>query len=177
MTEGPDALDRFRSAVGTGGWTSLFPALDDLCQATVGHRLFSCSVFRMTGPQDGVAARVYSSDAASYPVSGLKDIVPNRWTERVIGRGEVFVANSVHGFADVFPDHERIAALGLGSVVNLPLVLRGDFIGTVNLLHRAGHFTEARLAGLGQLILPALLTFQLSLPGGDPLAPPPEAGP
>lgn len=164
-------LGLFRDTVRNGGWTTLFPALEDLCRATVGHLLFSCSQFRMSGPQQGVAARIYSSDAVSYPVSGLKDIVPNRWTETVIGRRETFVANSVDGFADVFPDHELIASLGLGSVVNLPLVLRGDFFGTVNLLHQPGHFTDARLTCLDQLVLPSILAFQLSIPAADLKAP------
>lgn len=155
-------LERFGDIVSTSGWTSLFPALEELCQTCVGHKLFSCSAFRMDGPESGVAARIYSNDTVNYPVSGLKDIVPNRWTEQVIVRRKTFVENSVAGFSDVFPDHQLIASLGLGSVVNLPVILRGDFIGTVNMLHDAGYYTKARLENLGRLLLPTLLTFKVS---------------
>jgi hypothetical protein len=162
MLDEISALERFEQVVCTDRWTSLFPALDTLCQSEVGHRLFSCSVFRMTGAASGVAARVYTSDPENYPVSGLKEIVPNRWTAQVIERHELFVANSVGDFADVFPDHALIASLGLGSVVNLPVVFRGDFIGTVNLLHEADYYTEDRVAAVRRLALPALLSFEFS---------------
>lgn len=153
------ALDRFDAAVRSPGWTNLFPALEELFGATLGHRLFSCSAFRMEGPGQGVAARVYSSDTVNYPVSGLKDIIPNRWSDIVISRHGTFVANSVADFADVFPDHPLIASLGLGSVVNLPVILRGEFVGTVNVLHEAGFYTEQRLHRLERLRLPSALAF------------------
>ncbi|MCC0034196.1 MAG: GAF domain-containing protein [Hoeflea sp.] len=155
-------LQRFEAKVRTNNWTSLFPALDEMCQALIGHRLFSCSVFRMSGPESGSASRVYTSDPESYPLSSLKKIVPNRWTEQVIVRRETFVANSVEGFADVFPDHAFIASLGLGSVINLPVVFRGNFIGTVNMLHEAGYYTEARVEQAKLLAVPSLLAFEVS---------------
>lgn len=155
-------MQRFDIAVRTAGWASLFPALDELCNTIVGHRLFSCSVFQMSGPESGVAARIYTSDPENYPLSGLKDIVPNRWTRHVLVDRETFVANSVDEFSDVFPDHEFIASLGLGSVVNFPVVFRGTFIGTVNLLHEAGHYTPDRVNMIERLTLPTLVAFEHS---------------
>lgn len=162
MTDACRPLHQFETAVQQVGWSSLFPALDELCQTIIGHRLFSCSTFRMEGPQKGVAARIYTSDEVNYPRSGEKEIVPNRWTEQVIAGRQIFVANSVEGFADVFADHERIASLGLGSVVNIPVILRGDFIGTVNLLHEADYYGAEKLARITTIILPAIVTFGLS---------------
>lgn len=162
LHDATQALDRFDAAVRAPGWTSLFPALEELFRTTLGHRLFSCSAFRMEGTGKGVAARVFSSDTINYPISGLKDIVPNRWSDIVINRQDTFVANSVAGFSDVFPDHQLIASLGLGSVVNLPVVLQGEFVGTVNILHETGYYTEQRLQGLGRLRLPSALAFVLS---------------
>ena len=155
-------LQRFEDIIRADGWTSLFPALDELSQAVIGHKLFSCSIFRMSGSESGVAARVYSSDLKNYPVSGLKEIVPNRWTEQVILGRQTFVANSVEDFADVFPDHAFIKSLGLGSVVNLPVIFRGDFIGTVNLLHEAGYYSDVHIENLDRLVLPALMAFEVS---------------
>ena len=63
---------------------------------------------------------------------------------------------------DVFPDHALIASLGLGSVVNLRVILRGEFIGTVNMLHTAGHYTDARLRAMEDLVVPSLLAFEAS---------------
>lgn len=162
MLEDTSPLKRFEDIARADGWTSLFPALEVLCQACVGHRLFSCSAFHLSSAEDGVAARVYTSDPVNYPVSGVKNIVTNRWTKQVILGREPFVANSVDGFSDVFPDHQLIATLGLGSVVNLPVILRGKFIGTINMLHKTGYYTKPRLQDLSKLVLPALLTFEVS---------------
>ncbi len=161
MPDHTEAIDQFVNAIQQPGWDNPFPVLENLCQALVGHRLFSCSVFEVKDENTSVAARVFTNDEVNYPTSGLKEIVPNRWTGIVIERHETFIANSVDGFADVFPDHELIASLGLGSVVNLPVILRGVFVGTVNMLHAPGHYSEIRLANLHKLILPSILTFRL----------------
>ncbi|MCE0507313.1 GAF domain-containing protein [Roseivivax sp. GX 12232] len=162
MLNAVDPLTQFADVVAGKGWTSLFPALEKHSQATIGHILFSCSVFRKAPGANWVAARVYSNDEKNYPTSGLKEIVPTRWTELVISQGKTFVANSVEQFSDVLADHVKIESMGLGSVVNLPVVVCGQFIGTVNLLHEAGYYTGARVSDLSTLTLPALLSFQLS---------------
>ena len=155
----PDPFALFaRSLRGPSG-ESPFAALDRLCQNVVGHGLFSCSRFDLDARGGGTAARIYSSDEENYPTSGVKDIVPNRWTGIVVDRHETFVANSVEEFSDVFPDHAFIASLGLGSVVNLPVLVRGTFLGTVNILAEAGFFTSGRLSRLGQLEAPSQLAF------------------
>lgn len=160
-------LSRFSDIAEAGNWTSLFPALADLCQSVIGYRLFSCSRFQLTGAEGGVAARVYTSDEVNYPTSGLKQIVPNRWTRTVIDRRAIFVANSVDGFSDVFPDHELIASLGLESVINVPVVLRGEFVGTINMLHGPGYYDPDKTDRLHHLRLPALLAFGLTERPGE----------
>ena len=162
MLDAADPLTRFTDAVAVESWTSLFPALEDFSQAKIGHILFSCSVFQKGSGTNWVAARVYSNDEENYPTSGLKEIWPTRWTELVIAERETFVANSVAEFADVLADHAKIESMGLGSVVNLPIVFCGEFVGTVNLLHKPGYYTKSREAKIPELILPSLLAFQAS---------------
>ncbi|WP_116087490.1 GAF domain-containing protein [Tropicimonas sp. IMCC34011] len=162
MLDAADPLNQFTDVVAAEGWTSLFPALEEFSQAKIGHILFSCSVFQKASGTTWVAARVYSNDEENYPTSGLKEILPTRWTELVIAERKTFVANSVAEFADVLADHAKIESLGLGSVVNLPIFYRGEFVGTVNLLHKPGYYTESREAKIPTLVLPSLLAFQAS---------------
>ncbi|MBI1217781.1 MAG: GAF domain-containing protein [Rhodobacteraceae bacterium] len=131
-----------------------FAALDVLVQAVLPVKLVSVTTVEKGG---ALARRSYSNMPGPYPVSGTKDVEPNRWTEAVIDRGETFVANTLADIATVFPDHELIGSLGLGSVVNMPVVLGGALMATLNLLDVADYFTPARLALIrDRLTLPTL---------------------
>ena len=156
-------FDRFNQTVKSSAWDTLFPALEKLFAETIGHKLFSCSVFKLDATNSGTAARVYSNDEASYPISGLKEIVPNRWTRLVVDEHQTFVANSVGEFSDVFPDHEKIAALGLQAAVNLPVIKRGRLVGTVNILEEKGYYSAERCKQLDALHLPSLIAFDAGL--------------
>jgi hypothetical protein len=157
----PDPLATFAGRLRDDPDTCAFSALDTLCQDVVGHKLFSCSHFEIDSAGRGTAARIYTSDENNYPTSGLKEIVPNRWTQIAIKQRMMFVANSIDEFSDVFPDHPLIASLGLGSVVNLPIILGGTFLGTVNLLHKSGYFGPDRLFAIGDIEAAAQLAFNL----------------
>jgi hypothetical protein len=62
---------------------------------------------------------------------------------------------------EAFADHELIASLGVGAIMNVPLAWRGRRLGTMNISHEAGWFTDAD-AHAGRLIaafvVPSLLT-------------------
>ena len=132
-------------------------ALEALTADVAGHKLFT--VMTVDLAQD-VAHRAYTSDASAYPVSGTKPITHDRWFEIVHGQRKTFVANTLTEIAAVFPDHEKIGALGLGSVVNLPVVLAGDLAATINLLHEEHFYTPARVATIeGTLSVPAKLAL------------------
>lgn len=118
--------------------------------SAVGGRLFTVTVQDAAA---GLARRAYSSHPADYPVSGTKPIQQDRWSLQVLVEGEPFVANSVAEFADVFPDHAQIAALGCASALNLP-VMDGDWVlGTVNVLDVEGFFHEIRVFAIQSLIV------------------------
>ena len=62
------------------------------------------------------------------------------------------MANTVEQFAALFPDHAQIRALGCESVINVPLIVGGAVLGTVNILDAAGHFTPERVAAALALV-------------------------
>jgi hypothetical protein len=59
----------------------------------------------------------------------------------------------------VFSDHETIWALGCGSVINIPVVIAGELLGTVNCLDVEHHYTPERVERSKLLAIPAKLAF------------------
>lgn len=138
----------------------LWTALDRLALADPGHILFTVTTVEM---DEGVARRVYFNHPGEYPVSGTKPIHRDCWFDIVNGERRSFVANTIEDIARVFPDHELIASLGCGSVLNLPVFLRGALVATVNLLAGAHHYSPARVAAAEAVLpVPSSLCWSLS---------------
>ena len=78
---------------------------------------------------------------------------------------QFFVANSIEQIAEAFPDHEFIASLECGSVINLPVKLAGMILGAVNLLDKPLHFTAQRIDEAMKIKPAAMIAFS-SLPIG-----------
>ncbi|SHJ28192.1 GAF domain-containing protein [Wenxinia saemankumensis] len=133
-----------------------FEALAALVQETVGAKLFTTTVVMR---ERGVVRRNFSTMPDAYPVSGEKPLTKDRWADQVEGRHETFVANSIEEIAAVFPDHELIRSLGCESCMNVPIVIDGTVVGTLNCLHEAGHYTREHVARAETLKLPGAVTF------------------
>jgi hypothetical protein len=142
-------------------------ALQTIFRREVGAKLFTVMTLNAA---TRLSRRVHSSHPVEYPVSGFKPAPPGVWSRTVLDDRKTFVANSIAAIAEVFPDHELIRSLGCESVVNLPVVLSGAVVGTVNILDIAGFYTEERVAKI-ELLAPfaamALFAALLSSPGPD----------
>lgn len=149
-------LQYFAAMAETGTVDRIFAGLEAWVQQDVGAVIYSCSTFDLVARN---SRRIYTNQPDVYPVSGLKDIVPNGWTEQVLDAGQTFVANTLDEIAQVFPDHPVIKSLGCGAVINMPVFLAGHFLGTVNVLHEEGYYTDARVAALKALRPAAMLAF------------------
>lgn len=156
-----DEYRAFDSATSSAtGSDEVWKALQAFSAAVVGHRLFTVMTVDMNA---GLARRAYTDHPAEYPVSGTKPIVRNRWFDIVHREKRSFVANTLGEIAVVFPDHELIASLGCGSVLNLPLIVRNELVATINLLDAEGHYTEERVAAAQSLLpVPAKLCWALA---------------
>ena len=133
----------------------LFAALDAALGAVLGHRLFT--LMRLH-ERTGESERIYTTAPDAYPVGGRKPLNPTGWSEQVLRRGQPYLGRTPADVQAVFSDHALIAALGCGSVLNLPVVWDGRVLGTVNLLHEAGWY-DAGDAALG------LVFAALAVPG------------
>jgi len=151
-------LDEFSTAlaISKAQPTTIFDALYKLTNETIGVKLFTLITFSETSNQ---ATRIYSNMPDAYPVAGTKDVEDNFWTRHVLRGHNTFVANSIEEIADVFPDYELIASLGCKSCINVPAIVGGSVIGTLNCLHESGYFNAERVAQSEQLKLPGAAAF------------------
>jgi GAF domain-containing protein len=85
--------------------------------------------------------RVYTTDAASYPTGGRKLKRDTAWSRQVLGAGEPYFANDERGIRAAFDDADKILALGLGAVINVPVRDRGRIVGTLNFLRETGGYS------------------------------------
>ncbi|NHF73184.1 GAF domain-containing protein [Paracoccus xiamenensis] len=161
MTDAQHALHQFERSLSAA--TTEAQAFDALCVLTkdvVGAKLFTVMTADM---QAMLARRAYTDDPVNYPTSGTKPIEIDRWFEQVHGRHESFVANTLAEIATVFPDAELIGRLGCGSVVNLPIILGGTMVATVNILHEEGYYTPERVAQVHDILtLPAMAVMAIA---------------
>jgi hypothetical protein len=161
MTDPQPALRRFERALSEALTdTQAFDALCSLTKETVGAKLFTVMTADM---QAMLARRAYTDDPVNYPTSGTKPIEMDSWFEQVHGRHESFVANTLADIDVVFPDAELIGALGCGSVVNLPIILSGEMVATINILHEEGYYTPQRVAQVHAILgLPAMAAMAVA---------------
>lgn len=156
MTDYSQAIAAFDAAIAKAkGTDEAFAALQALTEATVGTKLFTYMTVDM---QAEVARRAYTSDAKNYPTSGTKPIRYDSWFDIVHKERRYFVANTIADIAKVFPDYELIDSLGCQSVVNMPVVIGGELVGTVNMLDVDGYYTPERVQTIRDVIaIPAKL--------------------
>lgn len=131
-------------------------ALEALARKLIGAKLFTTMTVDM---KYEVARRAYTSDPVSYPASGTKPIHYDSWFDIVHKERKTFIANTIEDIAKVFPDYELIDSLGCQSVVNIPVEVGGELLGTVNCLDVAHHYTPERVAASELMKMPARLAF------------------
>jgi transcriptional regulator with GAF, ATPase, and Fis domain len=143
-----------------------FRALDRLLAKLVGHRLFTALLYH---PKAAMAERLCSSRPDVYPASGTKALEQAPAMKRVLTSGTPYIGQDAGDIERDFPDHDRIFALGCGSVLNMPVRWRGEVLGQINLLHEARHFGNAHLTiveAMAQIVVPAFLFAAEHVPGG-----------
>lgn len=145
---------------GDGQPARICRAVETLSREVIGHRLFTVMRF---DPERLEVERVHSSQPSAYPVGGRKTKKDTPWADHVLRERKIFRANDAAGIRAAFDDHETILGLGLGSVLNIPLVFADRAVGTMNLLHETGWYTaEDERTGvvLGAFLLPVVMATQ-----------------
>jgi hypothetical protein len=134
-----------------------FRLVDRLAQRILGHRLFTVMRHRIESAE---VERIYSSNTAAYPVGGRKQKMGTPWGEKVLDRGEVFIAANRGELREAFADYELIFSLGIGSIMNVPVRYDGLTLATMNISGEAGQYRREDVPtgkALGALLVPVLL--------------------
>jgi hypothetical protein len=108
-----------------------FEGAFDLCSRALDNELFTAMRFHAVTME---VERLHSTLPDSYPASGRKPKRDTEWGKKVLIDREI---NLGFGAADIrwaFSDHETILGLGLNAVLNVPIVLNGSVLGTINYL-------------------------------------------
>ncbi len=132
-------------------------ALERVGAEIIGHRLFTVMCFDSSRSE---VQRIHTNMPSVYPVGGRKQKKQTAWTDHVLGNMKVFRGTGATDIQSAFDDHETILGLGLGSVINIPIVFKDRCLGTMNLLHQADWYRpEDERVGLllGAFLIPALL--------------------
>ncbi|MCY6379865.1 GAF domain-containing protein [Hoeflea prorocentri] len=152
-----DMIIEFTEAAGNATDVSeVQKALEELTQARIGVKLFTLMTFDR---ESRLARRSYTNMPDAYPSSGTKPVGSDHWTSHVLDGRNSFVANDIESIAAVFDDHELIQSLGCESVLNVPIVVGGEVLGTINCLHEAGFYTPDKVAAAEILKLPGSVCF------------------
>jgi GAF domain-containing protein len=138
---------------------AVFAATEALVGGVIGQRLFTINLF--DAPRFEVA-RVHTSRPTIYPVGGRKQKARTSWGDHVLVGMQVFLAPDAAAVRAAFDDYETLFDLGIGAILNIPVVCNGRCVGTMNLCHAAHWFTpeDARKA---QLIAAFLVAPLLAL--------------
>lgn len=116
--------------------------IDRLAQAAFGHRLFTAMRYLQSTDE---VERIYTTDPAAYPIGGRKLKRDTAWSRQVLGAGKPYFANDQAGIRAAFDDADKILALGLGAVINVPVRHGERVVGTLNFLREAGGYSSADL--------------------------------
>ena len=103
----------------TDGARAICGALEDLSGQIIGHRLFTIMRF---DPDRAEVERVHSSLPSVYPVGGRKKKADTKWADHVLHEKKVFRGTTADDIRAAFDDHQTILGLGLGSIINIPIV-------------------------------------------------------
>ena len=141
--------------------SAIWSKLDETMTELFGFRLFTVLQFS----QERGPTRVHSTRPDLHPLgqrqpelsnAGPSPTPPKRhaWVQSVILDGKIWHGSTKEDLKDVFEDWELLWSVGLGSVLNIPIRLDSQTIGSLNILDREYAYDSADL-------MPGILIAQL----------------
>jgi GAF domain-containing protein len=127
---------------------AVFEAAAVAADRCIGHKL--CTFMRFDSEAMEVQ-RLFSTNRDAYPPGGRKKKRDTAWGRQVLENGQPFLGRSADDIRQYFDDHELIIGLGLRSMLNMPVRIGGQTVGTMNLSNVEGYYSEDQLPIAGLL--------------------------
>ncbi len=127
---------------------SLLKAIERIAAARMAVSIFSASSCFLETME---LERIYSSRPDVYPVGVRKSKRQTNWAQCVLKDRQVFVGEGPLEMAAAFDDQERMASLGIRSIINVPVVVRDQCIGVLNFA-RSDVRVSAEEIAIGRLL-------------------------
>jgi hypothetical protein len=138
---------------------AVFAVIAAVAAEALGCALFTAMRFDAAA---GEVERLYSTNPEAYPVGGRKTKRDTPWATLVLGERQVFVGAGDAAIRGAFDDHEKILGLGLHSIINVPVLLAGTCVGTVNFLMSRDVVAPADVAVAEELGRVAAAAFRMA---------------
>lgn len=113
-------------------------AFHDLCIAAIPNELYSAMRYH---PATIEVERIASTMPGIYPLGGRKPKKDTAWGQKVLIDRHINLGSGPDDIRWAFSDHETILGLGLDQVMNVPVILGQQVIGTMNYLRKGKPFT------------------------------------
>lgn len=138
MSLDPSNLDLLVDASRRGDQPGrIFDAVQAVAAKAIGYKLFTIMLF---DAERFEVERLYTNMPSVYPVGGRKKKAATAWGAHTLASMKVFRATNSEGIRQMFDDHETLAGLGIGSILNIPIAYDGRCVGTMNLSHEEGWY-------------------------------------
>ncbi|MEO9067897.1 MAG: GAF domain-containing protein [Caldimonas sp.] len=120
----------------------LLAAVDDIAAARLQVTIFSASICL---PEVMELQRIYSSRPDVYPLGMRKNKQGTSWAEQVLRRRKVFVGEGPLEMAAAFDDQQRMASVGIRSIINVPIVVGDRCLGVLNFARAVERVSSAEI--------------------------------
>lgn len=117
-------------------------AVESIATARMQVTIFSASVFL---PEAMELQRIHSSRPDVYPVGARKSKRGTSWAEQVLQRRQVFIGEGPLEMAAAFDDQERMASVGIRSIINVPVVVGDRCLGVLNFARGVERVSSAEI--------------------------------
>jgi hypothetical protein len=134
-----------------------FAALHAFADALVGAKIFTVLAFDF-GRQE--VKRLHTSDPVLYPAGATDKLYDTIWERTLIGEKKPLVLNDHAALSTLLPEVDKLRAKGAGAMLNLPVVIGGEVLGALNMLHDSGRYTSERV-GEAEALVPGAAALLL----------------